>query len=109
MKHSSNLLDRMLYTGSPFCAHSTDLGSVERPGSCSLWNIRQSLQLSPFLLDAVCRLATEVVNPSQNTLKKLKKDILNIRTLKHLCIQHIVIQFILHMYMKEFIKWVGIG
>ena len=28
---------------------------------------RQSLQLSPFLLDVVCRSATEVVNPSQIT------------------------------------------
>lgn len=73
MKHASNLLGRMLYTGSPLCAHSTDLGSVERPGSCSLWNIRQSLQLSPFLLDAAFRLATEVVNPSQNTFKKAKE------------------------------------
>ena len=47
VKHSSNLLDRMLYPRCPFCAHSTDLGSVERLDSCYLGNIRQYL-LTPW-------------------------------------------------------------
>ena len=65
MKHSSNLLDRMLHPGCPFCAHSTGMESVERRDNCYLGNIRPSLQSPPFLSDAVCRSAAEVVNPPQ--------------------------------------------